>query len=79
MLAGAGTIATVLVLATQAGRDVRRLLVLAMVLASIYAISWPILHGNNRLIIGEGKVGIITHVLGLILAARTAQPMPSRL
>lgn len=75
MLAGPGTIATVLVLATQAGRDVRRLLILALVLASIYVIAWPILHASDRLIrrIGEGKVGIITRVLGIILAALAVQ------
>ncbi|HYR29758.1 MAG TPA: MarC family protein [Thermoanaerobaculia bacterium] len=75
MLAGPGTIATVLVLATQAGRDVRRLLALAIVLAAIYVISWPILHGSDRVItwMGEGKVAIITRVLGIILAALAAQ------
>jgi len=75
MLAGPGTIATVLVLATQAGRDVRRLLVLAAVLACIYVISWPILHASDRVItrIGDDKVGIITRVLGIILAALAVQ------
>ncbi len=75
MLAGPGTIATVLVLATQAGRDVGRLLLPAVVLACIYVISWPILHASDRLIarIGEGKVGIITRVLGIILAALAVQ------
>lgn len=75
MLAGPGTIATVLVLATQAGRDVRRLLVLALVLGCIYVISWPILHASDRVIarMGEGKVGIITRVLGIILAALAVQ------
>lgn len=75
MLAGPGTIATVLVLATQAGGDVRRLLVLAVVLGAIYALSWPILHASDRIIahIGEGMVAIITRVLGIILAALAVQ------
>lgn len=75
MLAGPGTIATVLVLATQAGGDVRRLGVLAATLGGIYLISWPLLHASDRLIsrIGESKVGIITRVLGIILAALAAQ------
>ncbi|HZG53802.1 MAG TPA: MarC family protein [Pyrinomonadaceae bacterium] len=75
MLAGPGTIATVLVLATQAGGDVRRLAALAITLAGIYLISWPILHASDRLIarMGEGKVGIITRVLGIILAALAVQ------
>jgi multiple antibiotic resistance protein len=75
MLAGPGTIATVLVVATQARGDVRRLLAIAIVLASIYVISWPILHASDRVItrIGEGKVAIITRVLGIILAALAVQ------
>ena len=75
MLAGPGTIATVLVLATQAGGDVRRLVALAVTLGCIYLISWPILHASDRLIarMGESKVGIITRVLGIILAALAVQ------
>ena len=41
MLAGPGTIATILVVATQAGPDPRRLLAVAVVLGCIYAISRP--------------------------------------
>jgi len=75
MLAGPGTLATVLVLATQAGGDVRRLVALAVTLGCIYLISWPILHTSDRLIarMGESKVGIITRVLGIILAALAVQ------
>jgi multiple antibiotic resistance protein len=75
LLAGPGTIATVLVLATQAGTDMRRLAVLAITLACIYLISWPVLHASDRLIarIGESKVSIITRVLGIILAALAVQ------
>ena len=75
MLAGPGTIATVLVLATQAEGDLRRLIALVLTLASIYLISWPILHASDRLIarIGEAKVGIITRVLGIVLAALAVQ------
>jgi multiple antibiotic resistance protein len=75
MLAGPGTIATVLVLATQAGGDVRRLVALAVTLGCIYLISWPVLHTSDRLIarMGESKVGIITRVLGIILAALAVQ------
>jgi multiple antibiotic resistance protein len=75
MLAGPGTIATVLVLATQAGGDVKRLGALAITLACIYVISWPILYASDRIIarMGESKVGIITRVLGIILAALAVQ------
>lgn len=75
MLAGPGTIATVLVLASQAAGDLWRMLALIATLACIYLISWPILHGSDRLIarLGEGKVSIITRVLGIILAALAVQ------
>jgi multiple antibiotic resistance protein len=75
MLAGPGTIATVLVLATEAGRDLTRILVLVATLACIYMISWPILHTSDRVIarIGIGKMSIITRVLGIILAALAVQ------
>ena len=73
--AGPGTIATVLVLATEAAGDPRRVGVLIAILACIYLISWPILHTGDRLIarIGEGKMSIITRVLGIILAALAVQ------
>ena len=75
MLAGPGTIATVLVLATQADDDIWRLGALAATLGCIYLISWPILHASDWLIarLGDGKVSIITRVLGIILAALAVQ------
>lgn len=75
MLAGPGTIATVLVLATQAAGDVARVATLIATLAFIYLISWPILDTSERLIsrVGESKVSIITRVLGIILAALAVQ------
>lgn len=75
MLAGPGTIATVLVLATQAGNDVPRVGLLLATLGCIYLISWPVLHASDRLIarMGEGKVSIVTRVLGIILAALAVQ------
>lgn len=75
MLAGPGTIATVLVLATQAGNDVLRVGLLLATLGCIYLLSWPVLHASDRLIarMGEGRVSIITRVLGIILAALAVQ------
>jgi multiple antibiotic resistance protein len=75
MLAGPGTIATVLVVATQAGRDVVRIGAVVATLAAIYLISWPILYASDRMIarVGEAKVGILTRVLGIILAALAVQ------
>ena len=75
MLAGPGTLATVLVLATQAAGDLQRVAALGLTLAVIYLISWPILHMSDRMIawMGESKVSIITRVLGIILAALAVQ------
>jgi multiple antibiotic resistance protein len=75
LLAGPGTLATVLVLATQAGSDMLRIGLLAIVLGITYLISWPILFASDRLItlLGESKVSILTRVLGIILAALAVQ------
>lgn len=75
MLAGPGTLATVLVLATQAAGEMTRVAALAVTLAVIYLISWPVLYASDRLIawMGASKVGIITRVLGIILAALAVQ------
>ncbi|PSN18709.1 MarC family transcriptional regulator [filamentous cyanobacterium CCP5] len=75
LLAGPGTLATVLVLATQAGSDMLRLSAIAIMLACVYLISWPILYASDRLItlMGESKVGILTRVFGIILAALAVQ------
>jgi multiple antibiotic resistance protein len=75
MLAGPGTIATVLVLSAQAGDDLARIAVVGATLASIYLVSWPILHASDRLIsrIGPSRVAIVSRVLGIILAALAVQ------
>jgi multiple antibiotic resistance protein len=75
MLAGPGTLATVLVLATQAGDDFVRSVVLGVTLFVVYLVSWPILHTSDRMIawMGESKVSIITRVLGIVLAALAVQ------
>ena len=75
MLAGPGTIATVLVLATEAAGEAQKVGLLIAVLVCVYLISWPVLHTSDRLIarIGEGRMSIITRVLGIILAALAVQ------
>lgn len=74
-LAGPGTIATTLLLATQAGADYARLAVLSGVILVIYLIAWPILFMAERVLnrLGEGLMHIITRVLGLVLAALAVQ------
>lgn len=74
-LAGPGTIATILLLATQAGADWTRLGLLAGIIAGIYLIAWPTLYMAERVMsrLGEGLMHIITRVLGLVLAALAVQ------
>ena len=74
-LAGPGTIATILLLATQVGADWTRLGLLAGLIAGIYLIAWPILYMAERVMsrLGEGLMHIITRVLGLVLAALAVQ------
>ncbi|MCB9134479.1 MAG: MarC family protein [Anaerolineales bacterium] len=74
-LAGPGTIATILLLATQAGADWTRIGVLTGVLAFIYLIAWPIMFMAERVMnrLGDGPMHIITRILGLVLAALAVQ------
>jgi multiple antibiotic resistance protein len=74
-LAGPGTIATVLLLSTQAGEDWNRLVVLGSIIVVIYLIAWPILFMAERILhrLGEDVIHIITRVLGLVLAALAVQ------
>jgi multiple antibiotic resistance protein len=75
LLSGPGTITAVLLLANRAGPDTRRLSVLAGVIASIYLITWLLLYVSDIVTgyLGEGKVHIITRVLGIVLAALAVQ------
>lgn len=75
MLAGPGTIATVLVLASQANNDPRLLGALIAALVTIYLVSWLALSMSERIIVklGDNKMNIITRLLGLILAAMAVQ------
>lgn len=74
-LAGPGTIATILLLATQAGNNATRIGILAGVISVIYLISWPILFMAERVMnrLGDGVMHIITRILGLVLAALAVQ------
>ena len=74
-LAGPGTIATVLLLSTQAGEDWSRLALLTGIIVAIYLIAWPTLFMTERIMtrLGEDVIHIITRVLGLVLAALAVQ------
>ncbi len=75
LLSGPGTIATVLLLANQAGGEIARLGILVVIIAAVYLIAWCVLYAAERIIarMGEGKVRIMTRVLGIVLAALAAQ------
>jgi multiple antibiotic resistance protein len=75
LLSGPGTITAVLLLANRAGSDVRRLGVLAGVIAAVYLLTWLLLYLGEVITgyLGESKVHIMTRVLGIVLAALAAQ------
>jgi MarC family membrane protein len=75
LLSGPGTITTVLLLANQALGDISRLGMLAVIIAVVYLISWCVLYAGDQIMtrFGEGKVRIITRVLGIVLAALAVQ------
>ena len=75
LLSGPGTITTVLLLANQAAADASRMAMLTVIIAVVYLISWCVLYAGEQIItrFGEGKVRIITRVLGIVLAALAVQ------
>ena len=75
LLSGPGTITTVLLLTNQAAGDISRLGILTAIIAIVYVIEWCVLYASDRIVtrFGEGKVHIITRVLGIVLAARAVQ------
>ena len=48
---------------------------LVAIIAAVFIISWGVLYGAERIVLrlGEGKVRIMTRVLGIILAALAVQ------
>jgi multiple antibiotic resistance protein len=75
LLSGPGTITTVLLLANQAGGNIARLGMVAAIIAVVFLISWCVLYAGERIMMrfGEGKVRILTRVLGIVLAALAVQ------
>jgi multiple antibiotic resistance protein len=75
LLSGPGTIATALLLASRATGSPSRLIVLILVAALVYLISLFVLQAGQWVLsrMGEGKVHILTRVMGIILAALAAQ------
>jgi multiple antibiotic resistance protein len=75
LLSGPGAITTVLLLTNQARGDLSHVGLFAIVVGAVYAISWAVLAAGDRIMarLGEGKVHIITRVLGIVLAALAVQ------
>jgi multiple antibiotic resistance protein len=75
LLSGPGTITTILLLTNQASANISRIAILMAIVTVVYVIAWGILYAGERIIMtfGEGKVRIITRVLGIVLAALAVQ------
>jgi multiple antibiotic resistance protein len=75
MIAGPGTLATVLLLVNLARRDPERLVLLVLGYAAALFIAWLCMRGAARYMHRLGKTGIhvVTRVLGIILAALAVQ------
>jgi multiple antibiotic resistance protein len=75
LLSGPGTIATVLLLTSQAGGDMGRLIAIGVATAVVFLVSFISLWLGARLIrlLGEGGVHIATRVMGIVLAALAVQ------
>jgi len=75
MLSGPGTIATILLLTSQAGGDVQKLIAIGVAIGIVFLVSFVVLYLGARLIglVGEGGVHIATRVMGIVLAALAVQ------
>lgn len=75
LLSGPGTIATILLLTSQAAGNMQKLLAIGSAIALVFLISFVVLYLGGRLIalIGEGGVDIATRVMGIVLAALAVQ------
>lgn len=75
LLSGPGTIATILLLTSQAGSDLQKLAAIGLAIAAVFLVSFIVLYMGARLIrlVGEGGVHIATRVMGIVLAALAVQ------
>ncbi len=75
LLTGPGAIASILLLSIRAGTEVPYLVLLALAIMLVYLIALVVMAVGDRLLIrlGEGKVHIISRVLGILLAALAVQ------
>ncbi|HTG88453.1 MAG TPA: MarC family protein [Pyrinomonadaceae bacterium] len=75
LLSGPGTIATILLLTSQAGNDPRKIGAIGVAIAIVFIVSFISLYLGSRLmrLLGEGGVHIATRVMGIVLAALAVQ------
>ncbi len=75
LLSGPGAIATILLLTSQTNGNLSRMAILGIAVALVYGVTLFVLQLGGSLMahIGEGKVHIITRVMGIILAALAVQ------
>ncbi len=75
MLAGPGTIATILVLASQTNNDLSSIIALIASVTLVYLVSWLTLSMSDLIIVklGDNIMNVITRILGLVLAAMAVQ------
>jgi multiple antibiotic resistance protein len=75
LLSGPGTITTILLLTNHPDTDPSRTAIIGPIVAVVYLIAWCVLYAAERIMtsLGEGKVRIMTRVLGIILAALAVQ------
>jgi MarC family membrane protein len=75
LLSGPGAITTILLLSNRPDADIARMALLVVIIAAVFIISWGVLYAAERIVmqLGEGKVRIMTRVLGIVLAALAVQ------
>ena len=75
MIAGPGTLATVMLLVNLAHNDAMRLLTVVVACAAALAITWLFMRGAAKYqhVIGTTGIHVVTRVLGIILAALAVQ------
>lgn len=75
LLSGPGAIATILLLTNRAGGNLSELAVLAIVITLVYLVAMLSLRASDSIMarLGQGRVHIITRVLGILLAALAVQ------
>ena len=75
MIAGPGTIATVLLLVNETHNDGPRLAIVAAAYAAALALTWLFMRGATKFqhLIGSTGIHVVTRLLGIILAALAVQ------